>query len=360
MKINLYTNKEPVFYGKKTNVNKNEIIALINQGYSYKEISTHYNHAVGWSYGIVRRLGLEHLFTEIKEKNNNEIIELRKSGLSIRKIAKKFGITFYKVAKILVENGIIITKSPNIKPRQIKAERNEKIKSDLAKGLPVKEIAQKYSLSTGTIDIIARRMDSIELKQARTRYKQEQRKNIVSQIVGDVKVGQFLDDVTNANSELKEICKNANKRSLIKEFKKQKEEKIISQIFQLAHQGYSSKEISQQLGCSQSTILFYVARSGMSLKGIRQNIMQQRIMELANAGFNLKTIAEKLDCSIQTIYNYMDKLPKTVWQREYLEQREDKIIQLYRDGVPAKQIAKLFNVSSATILRCIKKNQNKS
>lgn len=355
MKINLYTNNEPVFNGRKLSVSKDEIATLINQGYSYKEISTHYNRHRNWAYQIVKRFGLEGLF-KIGEERNAEIVELSKSGISIDKIAEKFNMTFQKVVSILEKN----SKASKIKPRQIKAERNEKIRSDLAMGMPQKEVAKKYKLSSRTIEKVAHEMDSINLKQARREYRIQRRKDAVAQAIEDVRVGQFLEDVVETNDNLREVYKKTDKKELRKEFNKQKEKKIISQIVELAHQGYGNLEISKKLNCSPSLITVYATRIGIAIKDFKQSVMQQRIKDLANAGYNLRAIAKRLNCTTQTIYNYMNNLPKSVWQKEYMEKRTNTIMQMHQEGKSTKEIAEFFNVSIATISRCIKKNQNKS
>lgn len=145
-----------------------------------------------------------------------------------------------------------------------------------------------------------------------------------------------------------------------KELKEENKEKTAK----LHNSGLKIKEIAENIGVSVGTVNRYIKelKEEGKIQVIDKEKVEKRILELYNQGIEIKEIAKSLNMSIASINKYTKKLrQKGMIQNRKLiksikiEKTQEKILELYNQGINVEKIATKLNLSSSTVYRTIRK-----
>lgn len=128
-------------------------------------------------------------------------------------------------------------------------------------------------------------------------------------------------------------------------------EKYSDDIIQLLKNGTSKAEIARLYGVCYQTVYNFINLYGLSapVKKICNN-QEPLIKEAFAAGESLEDISGKLKCHTGTVYNAVKSMKLTrdkssIKRKSVLNNQEEKIRQLYEQGVSGTEIARQLGVS---------------
>ena len=367
--------EEGKFQGiKKKEERKEKTLELYNQGIEVKEIAKRLNVTVETINTYIKELEEEGRVekrktlrkTSKKEENKEKILELYNQGLEIKEIAKRLNIsdtTIYKYIKELKEEGRI-QKRKTLAKKDINKEETLGLYNSKMK---VKEIAKKLNVSVVTIRTYIKELK--EEGKVQNNGKEERKEEAL--------------ELYNQGLEIKEIAKRLNVTSVTintyikelieegriqerKNLKQRKKEEKKEEVLRLCKQGIKTKEIAKKLNLADSTIHRYikeieeerVKRRKTLRKNSKKEGNKEKILELYNQELEIKEIAKKLNLAYSTIHRYIKELGEEgrIQERKNLKQRkrEERILELYSQGLEIKEIAKKLNLAYSTVHRYIR------
>ena len=344
---------------------KEKILKLYNSKAGTEEIAKALNISLPTMYRYIRELREEGKFQGIKKKEERKekTLELYNQGIEVKEIAKRLNVTVETIntyIKELEEEGRV-EKRKTLRKTSKKEENKEKILELYNQGLEIKEIAKRLNISDTTIYKY--------IKELKEEGRIQKRKTLAKK---DINKEETL-ELYNSKMKVKEIAKKLNVsvvtiRTYIKELKEEgkvqnngKEERK-EEALELYNQGLEIKEISKRLNVTAVTINTYIKElieEGRIEE--RKNLKQRKkeeVLRLYNQGIETKEIAKKLNLAYSTIHRYIRELEEegSIQRRKNLKQRkrEERILELYNQGIEIVEIAKELDVSGATVYRYIK------
>ncbi len=233
----------------------------------------------------------------IADKFSKEIISLYKKGYSLSEIAKTFKLTIAPVRRVLIINNIARRTSgfKFNRPSKLDRYKDELIK-DYENGSSIAYLCKKYK-STYVGDYLRK----LGIK-TRSNLKNSEMKNFdkINNMINDYKNGDTL-------------------RNLAKKYKLQRQ-----------------------------TIVSWLKRKGISIKN-RSNALKIAYSKKPKEAF--ERVTDNLKRYYQT---------NTVWNKgkrhSILDINRDRIIELYKQGKSTGQISKIYNCSAQTVLKLLKRH----
>lgn len=282
----------------------------------------------------------------ISKDIEKEIIELYKQGKSSFEIEKLLGIGSYRISNLLRNNeNWAEIEAENLSNRKISIITQEKIDKMVelyVQGKSTEEIAEIIKCDQSTV-----------------------RKHIFSQ----------------ENKE--ELIKLHNENIQVRD----KKEAIIitperlDKIIELYKSGKSYKQISEIIGCNQSTVKRKLVKLDNyeelkieNLKNTTKKIVTpkdvEKMVELFRQGENVKNIAKTLGYDATTINKYLEKQPNIEQLRSENSQNSTKVsvtdkdvqrmVDLYKQGKTTKEIAEILGFAKSTVKVHLKKVKNRN
>ena len=146
---------------------------------------------------------LKNILDSIELENN--ILDMRKRGVSVLNISKKLNISRYLITKL------IISKNSKVGNLNIKSDRNEKIIERIKDGVSYTKIAKEFNITKVRVQQICKRFyDSSYSKWEDSRIKHE---NTIENIIGDYNNGLSYDEL-NKKYDLRYFKKELVKKGI--------------------------------------------------------------------------------------------------------------------------------------------------
>ena len=97
----------------------------------------------------------------------------------------------------------------------------------------------------------------------------------------------------------------------------------------------------------------------------RVKLMKENFIRLYNQGFSIQQIAEQFNVVTETVYNALGKIAENNGisresllsnprKKEQIQAMKENFIKLHKKGLSAREIAKMFDLSEATVYRALK------
>ena len=266
-------------------------------------ITESYVRQILWKNNIeVQHKARKGVLTAPKHKIKDEVIKSYKSGaLSHSDLATKYGVSTRTISRILKEAGIeAIGIKPYVPVTKV-LEIKEGVIQDIANGLDVYALAEKYGVKIGVIESIA--SDAV-----------------ASESTGDSKAERIMTEYNN---------------------------------------GSSIKDIVQQCGVALSTVYRVLKQNGVDVKEKREDTVKvvevnenvARVAELHSQGLMLKDIADKADMPIHKVRKILEELGLEL--NSPAEKHKELVFSLARAGKSAKDIALEVGISVPTVRKLL-------
>ena len=389
--------KSNIAYLRKEKASKidNQIINLLKQGKTIREISEALNFTVAYMHykiNILQETGklsqdiieqnptLAYLKKKKATINDNEIIELFKQGKTHKEISKALACTLSVVSQSiqkLKDNGFITDDIINERKSNLATIYSELIEL-FKQGKTYKQIGDELGLDKTTIsqniqelkiygvinnDIINKRNFNI------TYLKEEKSLNINNQIIKLLKQGKTIREISEALNftvaymhykinilqETGKLSENIIEQNTTLAYPNRKKVTINDdEIIELFKQGKTQNEISNCLGCNSSTISLHIQK--LKKAGIINNdIISERISNIASAnrqlieffeqGKTYNEISEALGYPPTIISQKIKNLKKVkVINNDTISKRKFNMAYLRKEKIPKidNQIIKLL------------------
>ncbi len=123
-----------------------------NRNMPYQQVAKLYGYGRNKTYEVVRGTCPRKAGTsKITQREKKALVEDYQNGLSVKKLATKYGIEIDYVYKILRKNNVELRKN----------QRTESIQEDLKSGeLTQAAIAKKYGVSRQRVGVVKKKMDN--------------------------------------------------------------------------------------------------------------------------------------------------------------------------------------------------------
>ena len=343
--IQLYkTNYQYPSFGNNPRVTRNKIKSLIIENKDYEDIAKFYNKSLKWAYTIVEKFKLSSLLMkdcDVKIK----VGELKDLGFSLKLISRILCLSAEDVANILYKRAI--------EKKQVKKiEIQEEVKSKLLQGKSISKIAEEMNSSINEISKIVKSIDKNKIKSVQKDLIDKEVSEVAARVAESLSFNQNIDDVIANNADLKKYPKSKLKTEIIK----QRKLRFCSLINQKLKFGCLLKDIANELKCSITSV------SRLASDSIKSNRQLRKIQNIAEAermiaeGASIGEIAKKINVSVQTIYNIVGVEKVQELHQIYLQNRNNKILELRESGLNNVEIAKMLGISKCTVSRIIKKS----
>lgn len=224
-----------------------ELIKLRKDGVTINDLSTKFNISISTIYKYLQRNDAVNCYREIRVNMNNKILELHNEGYNNVEIGKILGTSRSNVARILHKLGV--PRKNNINKNII--ERNKKIVEMYNTGKYTQmELANKFGLHRSSINIIISTETGISSDD-----KLLKRDTKIKELIAQGKSAKEISDEMYISKKV--LYDNYNKKddikpkSLKRKSIEERNEKIIS-LYQTGK--YSQSEIAAMIGLTQSTI----------------------------------------------------------------------------------------------------------
>lgn len=229
--------------------------------------------------------------SDLSESLKSEILEKRKSGMSVDEISREMGIKFLEVNKNL---------PPELREKRIITDETvAQIIKMRKEGKSNAEIAKETGVSLKSV--INHIPD--ELRMAAKKLTEQQRKTIVEMRKNGFTSQEIADklkiNVGTVNVNLPEELKIGTKVS----------DEDINKIIQMRKSGLSPEEISEKTGYSYNTVYKYLPQElKSSTSKINDNVIK-KIIQMRLSGMSTEEIARELNLARRTVYdNYPEEL----------------------------------------------------
>lgn len=226
-----------------------------------------------------------------------------------------------------------------------KQERDRLIEEMLLQGISATSIAKELNITITKVREIAKRTKSHQI------YKEERFLNIVKKINSNVPMEQILKEENISAYVYKRIEKEAIKKNLIIDKKKEQIDRVIN----LIKDGKTIEEIIQKEHLSKNSILRIASSADikvLSEAGKKREKRNKQILDMLLKGFTRSQIVEALDVEISMVNKIAEE--NKVFQK-LIEQRSERIINKIKQGVPFAKIASDEGINEATVSRTVKK-----
>ena len=256
-----------------------------------------------------------------------------------------------------------------------KEENKGKILELYNQGIETKEIAKRLNMAVATIYRYIKDLKEegkIEKKDIKNRIEELYNSGIKIKEMAkalDVSIGtinRYAKELREEGKVQIRIQGRTSERSLKKEESKEK-------TLELYNQGIKIEEIAKKLNVSDSTVYIYVKelkekgrvqeRKSVSKGSAKKEEKKEKTLELYNQGIEIEEIAKSLNVTVVTINTYINELKekgrvqirKSVRNRSAKkEANKEKTLELYNQGIEIEEIAKRLDMAVVTIYRYIK------
>lgn len=102
-------------------------------------------------------------YKQLTDETIKKIIELYNNGEYLKHIGNKLGLNENKIKRTLIENGILTKKNPPINKIELNNELIKKISDDYISGLSIRKIQKKYDISFNIVRDVLKK-DGVKLR----------------------------------------------------------------------------------------------------------------------------------------------------------------------------------------------------
>ena len=226
-----------------------------------------------------------------------------------------------------------------------KQERDRLIKEMFLQGISATSIAKELNITITKVQEVAKKAKLHQI------YKEERFLNIVKKINSNVPMEQILKEENISAYVYKKIEKEAIKKNLIIDKKKEQIDRVIN----LIKAGETIEEIMQKEHLSKDSILKIASSADikvLSEAGKKREKRNKQILDMLLKGFTRSQIVEALDVEISMVNKIAEE--NKVFQK-LIEQRSERIINKIKQGVPFAKIASDEGINEVTVSRTAKK-----
>lgn len=283
------------------------IVEMRKSGKTIKQIAEEINVSQETARKIINRNIDDKEIEQAKIDRNAKILEMRENGDAYKKIAEEFAISQETVRRILNDNGGISTEEVR-KLRKYKKQKEQEVKKERIQKRNAKILEMRKSGKTH--NQIAEELDT----SISTVTKVLKENNMVS-----------------TKEQIQERKENKRKEKEIKE-RKQQEEKRDKQIVEMRRSGLTYQQIAQELDTSTSTVSKVLQEQGITNNNEIRQAKKMKKEELERvSGFNnvvaesQKTNGKKIKKHVK---DYSQSEISSIIRRIYDEKKKVDIKQL--------------------------------
>lgn len=312
----------PLYYFAKWKTYSDKIIKLYEENNSMNFIT----RTLKLNIETVRRALQENKIpirpnsNKFNEATKNEIINNYNRGISIQNICINYKSCRETIKKIIEDSGITIPCSKRREAYYYKFTKTqiESIINDYKNGLSLKEISSKYDIDYAIYSILTaykiplRPRSSKPVKKSKNRkpYDLIFTKSILNEFLDDFKNGLKVSDlVTKYNLGKATAYKIINKHAgnnLPPTFSSNKKININTKnnIFIDFENKISTAEIAKKYNIDETTVRRHLRKNGLILNPVIKNTERNnKIIDMRKSGMPVKDIANLFDLSLDTIYS---------------------------------------------------------
>lgn len=363
---------------KKINVPKEEIEKLINEGKNLREIGSFYGKHSGWASFITKAYGLKTIRAQKREQLMADLPNLLKTRTTKSNISREYKISPKTLDKIIEKmfgyNNLGINKN-KVRDEKILSELPELLKE----GYTYKQIAPKFGICVSRIAEFAKIIiGDRNLAMQKIIWKHPdiftEIPNLLKQGYSIIKIAEKY-DISKAWAErlINETCGYKSLNSTRKPRKQQKPEDYEKQIRMVLKNNLKEdinskvENVLQEIRLGNSLISALkrfklntnFAKRYISEKTLKEAITEgqefnkNKILDMIKEGLNLKAIAKKLNCSLDKIFKMLGDDKQKNWRRELKKECFEKVIRLENQGFSLEEISKSLNLPASIIKEVI-------
>lgn len=285
---------------RKSAITKQELETLIEHGNNYSQIGKLCNLPIESVFKYAKRYGVQSYSAKRRAEFSEKIIDLLKSGKSLKEIAEQFQYSLIHIYGLI----------PGIIGREAYQEAR-------AIGYN-KKIVQKTE----------------ELKNCYENNK-------------DVK--EVYDSWVGHRSQLKKIGKEIKQQ-----IRSEKTKKLIENSLKQISQNGNVLMASKELNIPYSTLVGLLDNNDVKIaKDTAKQNKLETIKKLVQKGYNIKQIADKMQCKKNNITLFLHKYYPN-WREDLVNFRIKQITKLLNQGLTYKQIGEIMHISKYTVARTIR------
>ena len=276
-----------------------------------------------------------------------KLVELWKLGVPVKEIAEELGCS---------ENAVCFYASSHrdLCPKRKGTVDYDKLVELWNSGMAAKQIAQEIGCAEVTVcvyaskhkDVCSSRMKRID-KGAKTKLVELWNNGVPVEEISKI-IECSEEKILNYVRNHRDVCPNRKEN-------RNNHNYDYDKLVELWNDGVPMREIAEEVGCSVSGVGSYAYRNRdlcpKRVRGRKGIIDYDKLVELWKLGVPVKEIARELGCSEENIHAYVcrnrDLCPKRKEDFDY-----DKLVELWNTGVPMKEIAQELGCSEGTVRSC--------
>lgn len=350
-----YINTNPSFAARKINISKEQILQLRESGISEKKIIENLGISTATYYKHLKTLGLEKRLSiyneELSKISKDKFEEMLKNHFTINEICKFFKITTTAYYNLLEKFNL---------RQYILGANSKKVTKELLQELvdmelPIKEICERLSISEPVYYVLVKKLDIQTLYRKNKMRTSEITKEEITKLIESEKTYPEISKILGISQPtLQRLIGKFKIETQIMKTKSTLENITKEKLENLIKSGKKVDEICKKLNISRRNYSTLVNRFGIMTefrknKAAMANISKEELQELVDKGLTVKELCKHFNFSDPSaIYRLFKKLNINYnYQHHYKlkEVQKNKLEKVVSDWKSQDDIEEKLNIS---------------